>query len=165
MSKILDEGATGEMSAEPKLEMVHLLRRVTVELDLLGARFAAAHALHATDLRALIQLLDADRAGVAARPGWLGDRLGLNSASVTALIDRLVGAGYVRRERDVTDRRRVDLLVEQRARDLGWAFFGPLIDQLVNLSAEFTAAELATVRRFLTGAARIASQTPGEIRG
>jgi hypothetical protein len=48
--------------------------------------------LHSTDVRALIHLLDAARAGRNATPGWLGSQLGLNSASVTALVDRLEDA-------------------------------------------------------------------------
>ena len=72
-----------------ELVAVHRLRALTVELDLLGADFAQKHSLHPTDIRALICLLDADRAGTRATPGWLGGQLGLESASVTALIDRM----------------------------------------------------------------------------
>ncbi len=131
------------------LQMVHLLRAITVELDLFGAAFAGEHGLHPTDLRALISLLDADRAGLTATPGWLGGQLGLNSASVTALIDRLEGAGHIRRVRDTADRRRVLLVIEPSAVAMGLAFFGPLITQLVASMRQFDAAELATVRRFL----------------
>src|SRR3954467_7428888 len=95
---------------EPGMRMVHLLRAITVELDLFGAEFAGLHALHPTDLRALIHLLDAARSDSTATPGWLGDQLGLNSAAVTALIDRLERVGHVRRVRDTHDRRRVLLV-------------------------------------------------------
>ena len=43
----------------------------TVELELSRTEFARRHGLHATDLRALIALLDAGRAGQRATPGWL----------------------------------------------------------------------------------------------
>lgn len=132
------------------LRTVHLLRGVTVELDQLGAEFAALHQLHPTDLRALIQLLDADRAGVTATPGWLGARLGINSASVTALLDRLERRGLVRRVRDTADRRRVLLAVEEEAVALGWSFFGPLISRMVTAMGSYDEAELAVVQRFLT---------------
>jgi DNA-binding MarR family transcriptional regulator len=133
------------------MQMVHLLRGLTVELDLLGAEFANANRLHPTDLRALILLLDAARASTAATPGWLGGQLGLSSASTTALIDRLEEAGYVRRARDAGDRRRVLLAVEEKAVALGWSFFGPLITDMVAAMQSFDEAELATVRRFLLG--------------
>ncbi|MCD0480922.1 MarR family transcriptional regulator [Streptacidiphilus sp. ASG 303] len=131
------------------MELVHLLRGITVELDLLGAEFAARHGLHPTDLRALIHLLDADRAGADATPGLLGEQLGLNSASVTALVDRLERQGHVRRVRDTRDRRRVLLSVEDRAVALGWSFFGPLIRRVVAAAGSYDEAELDAVRRFL----------------
>jgi DNA-binding MarR family transcriptional regulator len=133
----------------PQMELVHLLRAVTVDLDLLGASFASAHGLHATDVRALIHLLDADRTGIAATPGWLGAQVGLNSASTTALIDRLERLGHVRRSRDSADRRRVLLTVDPTAVELGWTFFGPLIERLVTAMQAFTNDELDTARRFL----------------
>ncbi len=134
---------------EPGLQMVHLLRGLTVELDLLGGQFASRYGLHPTDLRALISLLDAARAGTAATPGWLGSQLGLSSASTTALLDRLETAGYVRRVRDVGDRRRVLLEVEEQAVALGWSFFGPLIKDMVTAMQAFDEAQLTTIRQFL----------------
>ncbi len=92
-------------------QTVHRLRALAVELNLLGAEFAQLHGLHTTDLRALICILDADRAGLAATPGWLGGQLGINSASVTALLDRMEKSGLIRRDRDADDRRRSLLAV------------------------------------------------------
>ncbi|MFD9462435.1 MarR family winged helix-turn-helix transcriptional regulator [Streptomyces sp. NPDC060027] len=133
----------------PDLHLVHLLRAVTVELDLFAAEFAGLHGLHPTDVRALIHLLDAGRADTPATPGWLGAQLGVNSASTTALIDRLEGLELVRRERDTRDRRRVLLTVTDKAVALGWSFFGPLIDEMVASMRTFDEEDLATVRRFL----------------
>ncbi|MFF9773696.1 MarR family winged helix-turn-helix transcriptional regulator [Streptomyces sp. NPDC013978] len=134
----------------PVMGLVHLLRAVTVKFDLLGAEFAARHGLHPTDVRALIHLLDAARAGERATPGWLGEQLRLNSAGTTALVDRLERLGLVQRSRDTADRRRVLLEVEEKAMELGWAFFGPVIDEVVAAAEGFEAGELETVRRFLT---------------
>ncbi|MER7394160.1 MarR family transcriptional regulator [Streptomyces sp. NPDC000151] len=134
----------------PTMGLVHLLRAVTVEFDLLGAEFAARHGLHPTDVRALIHLLDAARDGTPATPGWLGRQLCLNSAGTTALVDRLERLGLVRRSRDTADRRRVLLEVEDKATELGWAFFGPVIGEVVAVAEDFATGELETVRRFLT---------------
>ncbi|MFF5344740.1 MarR family transcriptional regulator [Streptomyces althioticus] len=134
----------------PAMELVHLLRAVTVEFDLLGAEFAARNGLHPTDVRALIHLLDAARTGTRATPGRLGEQLRLNSAGTTALVDRLERLELVRRTRDTTDRRRVLLEVEEKAVRLGWSFFGPVIDEVVGASDDFEPGELETVRRFLT---------------
>ncbi|MFF0559347.1 MarR family winged helix-turn-helix transcriptional regulator [Streptomyces sp. NPDC004266] len=134
----------------PAMGLVHLLRAVTVEFDVLGAEFAARHGLHPTDVRALIHLLDAERAGIRATPGWLGGQLRLNSAGTTSLVDRLERLGLVSRGRDTADRRRVLLKVEEKATELGWAFFGPVIGEVVAVAEDFGADELETVRRFLT---------------
>ena len=64
----------GSDAADPEMRMIHLMRSLTVELDLFAAGFARRHSLHATDLRALIQLLDASRDGVLATPGRLGEQ-------------------------------------------------------------------------------------------
>ncbi|MGA5269277.1 MarR family transcriptional regulator [Streptomyces lydicamycinicus] len=133
------------------MDLVHLLREVTVRLDLAGARFAGRNGLHPTDLRALISLLDAARAGEQSTPGRLGDQLGLNSAGTTALIDRLERLGLLRRVRDTRDRRRVLLEVDDRALALGQSFFGPLIERTLALLATFEADEQAAIRRFLSG--------------
>lgn len=135
--------------SEEPMQLVHLLRGLTVELDLFGAEFAGRHGLHPTDLRALIHLLDAARAGTVVTPGRLGEALRLNSAGTTGLIDRLERLGLIRRERDPADRRRVRLLVEDQAMELGQAFFGRLIADLVAAMGRFDAGELATARRFL----------------
>ncbi|MEV0844290.1 MarR family transcriptional regulator [Streptomyces sp. NPDC049954] len=116
---------------------------------MLGAEFAARQGLHSTDVRALIHLMDAARTGTRATPGWLGGQLRLNSAGTTALLDRLERLGLVRRNRDTADRRRVLLEVEEKATELGWAFFGPVIGELVVVAEGFEAGELETVRRFL----------------
>ncbi|MGA5561442.1 MarR family transcriptional regulator [Streptomyces platensis] len=141
-----------EPAGEPAgMDLVHLLREVTVRLDLAGARFAGHNGLHPTDLRALISLLDAARAGEESTPGRLGDRLGLNSAGTTALVDRLERLGLLRRVRDTRDRRRVLLEVDDRALALGQSFFGPLIDRTIALLATFEPDEQAAIRRFLSG--------------
>ncbi|KOU15858.1 MarR family transcriptional regulator [Streptomyces sp. WM6372] len=145
------------------MRLVHLLRAVAVELHLRGAEFAADNGLHPTDLRALIRLLDAERAAEPVTPGRLGDALRLNSAGTTALLDRLERLGLVRRGRDPHDRRRVLLAVEPKAVGLGRSFFGPLIGGLVDAAEEFTAAELDVVRRYLT-AALLAAAPDGEPR-
>ncbi|MEY9944778.1 MarR family winged helix-turn-helix transcriptional regulator [Kitasatospora sp. GAS1066B] len=143
---------------EPALRVVHQLRAVTVELDLLAGGFATRNGLHPTDLRALICLLDAARAGTAATPGWLGRQLGLNSAGTTALVDRLERLGLVRRARDSVDRRRVLLEVTEQATAMGWDFFGPLIGALVGELNEFDEAELAVVQRFLGGVLKVVAE-------
>src|SRR3954465_137235 len=81
-----------------------MLRRLTVELDAVGQRFAGLHGLGRTDLRALVAIMDAARAGRPMTAGALGAAVELSSASVTALVDRLERVGQVGRGRDTHNR-------------------------------------------------------------
>jgi DNA-binding MarR family transcriptional regulator len=148
--------------SDPGLQLFHRLRQLSVEFELSRADFARLHGLHPTDLRALIQLLDAGRAGRRATPGWLGAQLGLNSAGTTTLIDRLERLGHVQRVRDTRDRRKVFLEVTPAAVEFGWSFFGPLIDATVAGMAAFTAAELDSARRLLDSMISIAAAQRGQ---
>ena len=151
--------AADEISAHPRMGLVHLLRSVAVGLDLQAAAFAAENGLHPTDLRALIALLDGERAGEPMTPGRLGARLHLNSPATTAVIDRLAALGFLSRERDPHDRRRVLLVVSQEAKALGWGFFGPLIARVLGAMDSFDQAELAAYERVLRA---IAHELPAQ---
>lgn len=135
-----------------ELEIFHLLRAVTVEYALRQNEFAAANNMHPTDVRALICLLDAERAGESATAGLVAARLGLNTAGTTAVLDRLERLGLVARTRDPHDRRRVLLIIEDRAKALGWSSFGPLIDRTTAPLRMFDPAQTAAVRTFLESA-------------
>jgi DNA-binding MarR family transcriptional regulator len=138
---------------DPDYRVVIALREVTLRLNLVGAEFAAGNHLHTTDLRAIIELLDAERSGHTATPTWLAGRLRLNSASVTALVDRLERMGHVQRARAAADRRRVQLTVTDNARRLGEAFFGPLIGRIVGIMNGFGPQERDAISRFLAAVA------------
>ncbi|MZD04324.1 MarR family transcriptional regulator, partial [Streptomyces sp. SID5785] len=107
--------------------------------------------MHPTDVRALVALMDAARAGRETTAGALGSDLGLNSAGTTALVDRLERAGLARRERDARDRRKVTVVLDARAIALGEEHFGPLIARTLALWATYDERERATVRGFLEG--------------
>lgn len=146
------------------MQLVHLLRALTVELDLAAARFAHLHQLNGSDLRALIALLDADRTRTAATPGWLSAQLQITSASTTTLIDRLTTRALIARQGDPNDRRRTLLVVTDQAQQLGESFFGPLITRVVTtLDTGFDADERAILRRLLGAlAVSIQQSSPGD---
>jgi DNA-binding MarR family transcriptional regulator len=132
------------------LDVVHLLREVAIRLDLAVGEFARTTGLHGTDVRALVRLLDAERAGLEATPSWLAQQLGMTSQATTAVIHRLETAGHVERVRSRTDGRSTHLQVSDTAVALGWQFFGPLLDRLIAVTAALTAAERTTVGAYLT---------------
>jgi DNA-binding MarR family transcriptional regulator len=135
--------------AVDRQEIALLLRRLNVELDAVGQRFAHLHGLNRTDVRALVAIMDAARRGEALTAGRLGEAVELRSASVTALVDRLEKVGHVRRVRDPEDRRRVALEMSDSAMAAGAEHFGGLARDLTAAMKDYTDDELAVVRRFL----------------
>ena len=130
-------------------ELALLLRRLNVELDAVGQRFADVHGLNRTDVRALVAIMDAARRGESLTAGRLGEAVDLRSASVTALVDRLEKVGHVRRVRDPEDRRRVGLEMSESAMAAGAEHFGGLARDLTAAMEGYSDEELAVVRRFL----------------
>jgi DNA-binding MarR family transcriptional regulator len=139
----------GSLGDEVRSEIGLLLRRLTVEVDAVGSRFADLHGMGRTDVRALVAIMDAARGGQALTAGALGSAVELSSASVTALVDRLERAGHVHRVRDAEDRRRVVLEMTESAMRAGGEFFGGLQHDLEAAMRSYTDEELAVVRRFL----------------
>jgi DNA-binding MarR family transcriptional regulator len=130
-------------------DIIDELRSYSVDAQHIGHAFAGLHGLNATDLHALIAVMEAERAGAPITPGRLGERLNLSSGSVTALVDRLERAGHIRRDRDTGDRRKVFLRYADQGAALASEFFRPLGRRTDRVMAEFTDGELETVRRFL----------------
>ena len=75
--------------------------------------------------------------------GTIGEHTGLTTGAVTGLMDRLEKAGYVRRERDPSDRRKVVLhLLPNRQLDAQLAAaFGPFGEDMAKIAARFSPAE------------------------
>lgn len=140
---------TGVDVGDERRELALLLRRLTVELDAVGQRFADVHGLNRTDVRALVAIMDAARRGESLTAGRLGAAVDLSSASVTALLDRLEKVGHIRRARDADDRRRVVLEMSDSAMAAGAEHFGALQRDLTAAMSGYTDEELAVVRRFL----------------
>ena len=88
-------------TAEPELTLGQALRQY---LDARNAAMIAARAslgISDTDARALLFIVG----NPGTRPTALREYLGITSAGVTTLIDRLVDRGVVRRDIDPSDRR------------------------------------------------------------
>jgi DNA-binding transcriptional ArsR family regulator len=81
--------------------------------------------------------------------GQLATATGLTTASITGVVDRLEQAGYVRRERDSRDRRRVviHLIIEPVLRDVV-AVFAPVLEAWKAVADGYTDAELELIIGF-----------------
>ena len=86
-------------------------------------------------------------------PVELGQRLGIRSASATALVDRLERSGHVRRQADQDDRRRVALVPSEQSAARTMAAMAPMLAGIEAAAARLTDAERSAVTGFLTEAA------------
>ncbi|WP_328998735.1 MarR family transcriptional regulator [Kribbella sp. NBC_00709] len=145
------EGVTpADAERAAALELVHGLRAVALRLEQSVGEFARTSGLHGTDVRALVSLLDAERAGVEATPSWLAQQLGMTSQATTAVIHRLEAAGHVERLRSRTDGRSARLQVSDSAVGLGWQFFGPLLDRLIATTQTLDSDQQTVVKNYLS---------------
>jgi DNA-binding transcriptional ArsR family regulator len=81
--------------------------------------------------------------------GELARATGLTTASITGVVDRLEQAGFVHRERDAQDRRRVVIHLDT-ARALGTIapVFGPMVGAWQRLTDQYTDDELRLIVAF-----------------
>ena len=85
--------------------------------------------------------------------GELAERAGLTTGAITGVVDRLEKAGYVRRERDVGDRRRVIIRPEAGRLHAEVApLFSSLKQRMDELCAGYKDDELVILLDFMTQA-------------
>jgi DNA-binding MarR family transcriptional regulator len=106
--------------------------------DAMDAAAAAFLGIHRTDLA----LLDILQAGGRMSAGELARRGALSPAAVTAALDRLERAGYVRRLRDEQDRRRVLVEVTEQMLADAQEIYGPLAARAEELLGPYSDEQL-----------------------
>ena len=102
-----------------------------------------------TDLLAIRYLLEAARADRPMGPRDLAVRLGISSASTTALLDRLTKSGHVRREPHPTDRRALIVRATESADAEVRATLGAMHGRMMAAASDLTPAEAEVVVGFL----------------
>jgi len=143
-----DEGAA------ERRRLIVLMRRLSAELDQLGHAFAKKHALHPTNVRAIFLIMEAGLVGAPITPGDLARKLGLTTAAVSSLLERLEQADHLVRRSVPGDRRRVHLEVAPEAMKLAATFFHPLNTRLTRAMEDYSPEEMAAIERFLTDMTR-----------
>ena len=140
-------GAAGSGAERQRLEGEFLLamRRNGSIMQLLGQMSAERIGINVTDLNCLniVALTGPMTAGELARA------TGLTTASITGVLDRLEDGGFVRRERDPKDRRRVIVTLNPGPglREIG-PTFGPLIRAWREAAAGYSDEDLRLLLDF-----------------
>jgi DNA-binding transcriptional ArsR family regulator len=156
------EGGGGAERHRLETDFLLALRRAGSITQLLGQVSAERIGINVTDLNCLniVALTGSMTAGDLARA------TGLTTASITGVLDRLEEGGFVRRERDPHDRRRV--IVKLNAgpglREIG-PTFGPLIKAWRATAAGYSDDELRLLLEFQRRLEEIVRDQLARLRG
>ncbi len=140
---------------------LHALQAFTVEAERYMEVTRRLAGLGHNDVHAISAVVEATKEGEVMTPGALRRRLVLSPAATTALVDRLVGHGLLRREKAATDGRTVELHATEEARDMGRSMFMVLSEEIMDRVLTYTPEEqqrLVTMMGDLTEAARRARE-------
>ena len=142
-SPITGTGAPGR--AELEVAFATAMRRTGSLMQLMNQAAADRIGINATDLNCLNIL----SFGGHMTAGELARATGLTTASITGVVDRLEEAGFVSRERDPHDRRRVvvTLSLERAMRDVA-SVFQPVLRDWRTLAARYSDDELRLIVDF-----------------
>jgi DNA-binding MarR family transcriptional regulator len=94
----------------------------------------------------------------------LGDRLGLTSGSITALVDRLVARKLARRINHPTDRRVVLIEMTKTGHSQSWKLLQNFIGGVIQLSESLPTNEQAVVAKFLHSLGALVNEDTDRIK-
>ena len=142
-----------------------LVREVQFALRAMGMRLGRLNDAVAglVDLKGGdIELLDhVGRVGPVS-PGELAAQLHVHPATMTGILDRLEKGGWVVRERDSPDRRKVQLrAIRSRGPELV-RLYAPMNAAIMKICASFTTEQLTAIRDFLASIGDAAAEATDE---
>lgn len=138
-----------EHGVPTSVDVLNLLRRYRAAEAAMRARTRSSMGMGETDMLALRLLLQAQRQGETMRQRDLASALQLASPSVTALVDRLVKSGHVRREPHPDDRRATIVVPTTDSDDEVRATLGAMHRRMIDVIDEMDDDERHAVGSFL----------------
>ncbi len=136
------------------------VRRSQNRTDAYDEAVAAALGLNRTDQRCL-DIVEQEGGATAGR---LAELMGLTTGAITTVLDRLERAGFARRVRDDSDRRRVRVELTEKAHTEVWPYYEPLLRMSEKLYARYSDEQLALLLDFLEAAAELHEGVFAELR-
>lgn len=131
------------------VEVLNALRDYRSAEAAMRRRTRTSMGMGETDLLALRYLMECEREGRDVGPKELASRLGITSASMTSLVDRMVKSGHVTREPHPKDRRALVLRptpgVDQEVRKT----LGGMHQRMLEVAATLSRGESLVVADFL----------------
>lgn len=132
------------------VDVLNALRDYRASEAAMRRRTRSSMGMGETDLLALRYLLQANGSSGGLSPKELATRLGISSASTTALIDRLVKSGHARREPHPTDRRALVISATSSSDHEVRETLGQMHHRMMAAAATLDAGEARIVIDFLS---------------
>ncbi len=139
--------------ARTTLRLTTALRIASAQGLLVSQAVAAKAGLNTTD----IECLDIIQTGDLVSAGEIAKKTGLTTGAVTTLLDRLEKAGYIKRQADPNDRRRVLIAIQPEKLQPLVEIYAPLQAAMEALYGDYSEAELITIADFTERAATVSS--------
>lgn len=97
--------------------------------------------------------------------GHLAEFTGLTTGAITGVVDRLERAGFVRREYDPNDRRRVIIQPDREKAEREIApLFESMAHAMADLASRYSEQELAIINRYIAESVRVVHQETLKLR-
>ena len=137
-----------------------LMREIIDVSDAFTLHLGRELAVNPTDLSAMAHLISSGPLG----PTELARRLGLSTAAVTTVIDRLEGLGHATRERHPTDRRSVVVVPTPASVGRAMATLMPMITGIDGVLDDFDDEQTAVITDYLDRVVRVyRAQLPADV--
>lgn len=127
------------------LRVLQALRRIIRAIDLHSKKLAVQHKITGPQLVCLLAVEEHEPVTGSAIARYIH----LSPSTVIGILDRLEAKGLVRRERDLKDRRLVQVSLTEPGKALVASAPSPLQDTLANAMNELPEAKLATIAESL----------------
>ncbi len=152
----------GDTPEKPRLiEDLNQAGRRLSQATILFHQAVADHlGLHPTDHKCIDLLVSAG----STTAGELAEATGLTTGAITGVIDRLEAAGFVRREDDPNDRRRVIIRVVPKRYGEIVRLFEPFAAAVAEMAARYSERELTTILDFMTRSCQVLRDATLELR-
>ncbi len=136
------------------LEVLTELRAYRAAEEAMRRRTRESMKMGENDLTALRFLLKAQREGRVVTPGALAEHLGMKSASVTVMLDRLTRSGHLSREPHPTDRRSLAVTATPGSDEEVRQTLGEMHRRMMAVATGLDARAALVVRTFLLDMAK-----------
>jgi DNA-binding MarR family transcriptional regulator len=140
---------SAETDRERAIDVLEHVRAYGAADSAMQRRSEKTMRMNENDISALRYLLRAHESGVSVGPRELADYLGIQSSSITVLLDRLEKAGHIRREPSPFDRRALIIIPTVPTDELHKAILGDVRRELVEVASTLTPEDAETVVEFL----------------